>query len=106
MSKLRLKTPDHLGLCPICSRPMFDDGATDKHHMTPKSRGGKVTTRIHRVCHSFIHSMWTEKELEEQFSDPSAILADEQAQFFVAWVSKKPPSYYDKSVRSLKKGRR
>lgn len=96
-----------LGDCPICSRPMVDDGcSTDKHHLIPKSRGGVATTRLHRVCHSFIHSMWTEKELEQDFCDPEAIKAVPEAQIFIAWVAKKDPQFYDKSTRHSRKGAR
>lgn len=95
------------GPCPICSRDMVDDGAsTDKHHMVPKSKGGVATTRIHKICHSFIHSKWTEKELAHEFCDPESILADVEAQVFVAWVAKKHPQYYDKSVRHSRKGKK
>jgi hypothetical protein len=96
-----------LGPCPICERPMFDDGSsTDKHHMVPKSRGGAQTTRVHRVCHGFIHSKWTVKELEREFNDPEAIKADVEAQAFIAWVSKKDPQFYIRSKRHSRKGPR
>jgi hypothetical protein len=93
------------GRCPLCGREMIDDGrSTDKHHMVPKSRGGVATTRLHRVCHVFIHSRWTLRELETNFPDPQAILADPGAQAFVAWVMKKDPQYYDRSIRASRKG--
>lgn len=86
---------------------MVDDGAsTDLHHMLPKSRGGRATTRLHRICHGFIHSLWTVKELEAEFSDPAAILASPEAQAFVAWVSKKHPQHHDRSKRHSRKGPR
>ena len=96
-----------LGTCPICGRPMLDDGAsTHLHHMVPKSRGGAQTTRVHRVCHGFIHSKWTVKELETEFCDPEAIKADGEAQAFIAWVSKKDPQFYGRSKRNGRKGPR
>lgn len=101
------QAPASVGPCPICSREMLDDGAsTDKHHMVPKSRGGVATTRIHRVCHSFIHSHWTVKELEAEFCDPAAILAVPAAQSFVAWISKKPAQFVDRCIRASRKGPR
>lgn len=99
--------PPSFGLCPLCSREMLDDGfSTDRHHMLPKSRGGVETTRLHRVCHVFVHSRWTVKELEREYSDPAAILADPDARAFFAWVAKKDPQYYDRSVRASRKGPR
>lgn len=86
---------------------MIDDGAsTDKHHMVPKCKGGRETTRIHKVCHGFIHSQWTEKELATIFRDPAAILATEQALAFLSWVAKKPPAHLSRSLRAARKGPR
>ena len=83
---------------------MLDDGfSTDRHHMVPKSRGGAATTRVHRACHSFIHSLWTVKELEREFSDPEAIKADPRARSFIDWIAKKDPQYFDKSTRHSRK---
>lgn len=84
---------------------MVDDGvSTNLHHMVPKSRGGRATSRVHRVCHSFIHSQWTEKQLEAEFNDPQAIRQAPQSQAFLAWVARKDPQFVDRSVRSRAKG--
>lgn len=90
-----------LGDCPICDRTMLNDGfSTNKHHFVPKSRGGKETETCHRVCHSQIHALWTEKQLEKEFSDPEIIKADPRMQKFIAWVKKKEPDFYIKTISS------
>lgn len=99
--------PRDFGPCPICSRPMLDDGvSTDKHHMIPKSKGGVETTRLHKVCHGFIHSQWSEKELASTLKDPAAILSTAEAQAFLSWVMKKPPGHVARSRRASRKGPR
>lgn len=100
-------TPRDFGPCPICTRPMLDDGvSTDKHHMVPKSKGGIETTRLHKVCHGFIHSQWSEKELASTLKDPAAILSTAEAQAFLSWVMKKSPGHVARSRRASRKGPR
>ena len=59
-----------IGICPICNRMMIEGPSVDKHHFVPKSEGGVDTVFIHRVCHSKIHSLFTEKELAEEYNTP------------------------------------
>ena len=78
MSKHR-REPRSLGPCPVCGREMIEDGASvNEHHLVPRSRGGKETTHLHRICHAKLHSRWTERELAERYSSIEAILADEE----------------------------
>jgi len=55
--------------CPICKRTLGDKNIS-KHHLIPKSRGGKGTKRIviHNICHQKIHATFTEKELKLEFN--------------------------------------
>jgi hypothetical protein len=63
----------------------------------PKSKGGRLTEGLHRICHRHIHANFTEAELEEQYSTIKALLETPAIQKFVAWVKTKPPEYYDRS---------
>jgi len=106
MSKHR-REPRSLGPCPMCGREMIEDGASvNEHHLVPRSRGGKETTHLHRICHAKLHSRWTERELAERYSSIEAILADEEIARFVARVRKKHPQYYDRTRRSSSQGLR
>lgn len=91
-------------ICPICLRIMIEDGeSVDKHHFVPKSRGGLETTKIHRVCHRFIHSQWLEKVLEKELNTPEKIRATEEIQGFLKFISKKDPQFYDLTITSKSK---
>jgi len=48
--------------CGICFR---DVKSTSKHHIKPKSRGGKNddTVPACKTCHRQVHALYTEKEL-------------------------------------------
>lgn len=82
-------------LCPICGRDLSD--SWDKHHLRPKTFGGKDTIRIHKICHRKIHSVFTERELDKYYHTVERILENEHMQKFVKWVSKKDPEYYEKT---------
>ena len=63
---------------------------------------------MHKICHSKIHSLWSENELRDEFYTFEAICADERIQKFVKWLSRKPPEYSKKNFMALdhKKRRR
>jgi hypothetical protein len=77
----------------------------DRHHWTPKCRGGKVTDLIHRICHRKIHSVFTEKELEREFNSPEKLRDHPEIAKFIAWVARKPHDFYDGSVTHKRKRR-
>lgn len=92
------------GACPICEREMYDDGKSiNRHHFIPKSRGGKEQFFTHTLCHNMIHSLWTEKELELEYSDPEKIKEHPDMKTFIAWVKKKDPLFYIKTKSSNQK---
>jgi len=76
---------------------MWKDCHVDRHHFTPKCRGGKESEYVHKVCHNKIHSIWTEKELEKEFNDPEKVRTHPEIQKFIKFVCKKDPDYYDKN---------
>ena len=83
-------------ICPLCDRPI-PPSQFDAHHLVPKSRGGRITVGLHRICHRHIHANFTEAELSDQYSTVEALLEMTAIQKFVAWVKSKPPEYYDRS---------
>ncbi|MGH6815042.1 MAG: HNH endonuclease [Hyphomicrobiaceae bacterium] len=89
-------------LCPLSGRPL---GAinVNRHHLVPKSRGGTERFAMHRICHRKIHATFTEKELRATFHTWANLRTHADIAKFVVWVRKKPPEYYDNSVRSRRK---
>jgi hypothetical protein len=86
-------------ICPICEREI-PPSQLDAHHLIPKSRGGRKTEYLHRICHRQIHALFTEAELAKQYSTVEAILENREMQTFVAWVKKKPADFIDGAKRS------
>lgn len=86
-------------MCPICNREVPSD-QMDEHHLIPKSRGGRETRTLHRICHRQIHALFSEEELGKLYPTIEALLEQPEMKRFVAWVSKKPPGFYDGTKRS------
>lgn len=86
-------------ICPLCGRQIPED-QRDEHHLVPKSRGGRETQYLHRICHRQIHALFSEAELEKSYPTVDALLGHEEIRKFVAWVAKKPPGFYDGTKRS------
>jgi len=91
--------------CPICNRELGE--AIDDHHLVPKTFGGKDKITIHKICHSKIHSVFTERELQHHYHTVERLLEHEEIQKFIRWVSKKDLGFYDHSKdTSRRRGRR
>ena len=86
--------------CPLCGREL--DGTADKHHLVPKSKKGKETVRLHKICHRKIHSLFDEKVLAKHYNTIEKLLESEDIQRFIKWIKKKPIDYNDKSIMSNK----
>ncbi len=95
--------PDPLLHCPLCGRQLIFGNSIDEHHLLPKSQGGRETHTIHRICHRKIHATFTEKELARSYSTWAALQAQEDMAAFIAWVQKKPPEFYDNSVKAARR---
>ena len=90
--------------CSICSRPLGKENIS-KHHLIPKSRGGKGSEliEIHNICHQKIHSVFTLKELRDEFNTIEKLVEHEEIAKFIKWVSKKVPEFYQRNARMKRK---
>lgn len=86
-------------ICPLCERPI-PAPQREAHHLVPKSRGGRVTEYLHRICHRQIHALLTETELARDYNTVDALMSHPQIASFVAWVRGKPPDFTARSRKS------
>ena len=86
-------------VCPLCERPI-PDPQKDAHHLVPKSKGGRHTEYLHRICHRQIHALFTETELARQYNHVGALLAHPEMARFVTWVRTKPEAFYERTHKS------
>ncbi|ARV18010.1 hypothetical protein AEP_01057 [Curvibacter sp. AEP1-3] len=85
--------------CPLCERKI-PAAQRDAHHLIPKSKGGRHTEYLHRICHRQIHALFTETELARQFNSVEALLAHPDMASFVAWVKTRPDDFMERTRKS------
>lgn len=90
-------------LCPICERPNY---YPSDHHMVPRSRGGKSTETICADCHRAIHAHFTNKELEETYHTPEALLSNELFAKQIKFIAKQDPGGRTKTKKNKERLRR
>jgi hypothetical protein len=90
--------PDAHPPCPLCGREMIPGPSVNEHHLVPKSRRGRDTVTMHRICHSKIHSVFSERELADYYHTCERLLENEDIRKFVAWVRKKDPQYVGRNA--------
>jgi hypothetical protein len=69
----------------------------NKHHLIPKTFGGIDAVWIHVICHTKIHSVFTERELFNRFHTFERLVEHPEMEKFVKWVRKRHPEYRDKN---------
>ena len=87
--------------CPLCER-LIPPSQRDEHHLVPKSKGGRQTQFLHRVCHRQVHALLTETELARQYATVDALLQHPELQTFVAWVKTKPDDFFVRTRKSTR----
>lgn len=98
---------ESVGNCPLCGRPLIKGSTINEHHLLPKSYKGKETISIHKICHSKIHSVFTEKELFSHYHTIERLREHPEIEKFVKWVRKKDPEFMDRNRSTkAKRGKR
>jgi len=86
-------------VCPLCGREI-PESQKDAHHLVPKSKGGRATEYLHRICHRQIHALFNEGELAKRYQTVDALLEHPEIQAFVNWVKNKPDDFYERVSKS------
>ena len=82
---------------------MIEGGHVNEHHLVPKTFKGKETIPVHIVCHTKIHSVFTERELLNHYHTVERIREHPEMEKFINWISKKEPDYRVRNVTTRKK---
>jgi len=89
--------------CPLCGRVMVMGESLNEHHLIPRAHGGTEKFFLHRICHSKIHSVLSERELAESFATFEKLQQHPEIASFILWVRKQPPQCNAKHLRGRKK---
>ena len=85
--------------CPLCGREIpFNQ--RDAHHLIPKSKGGRKTEFMHRICHRQIHALFTETELASNYCSIEQLLTHPEIEKFVLWIKTKPKHFNERTYKS------
>lgn len=92
-------------VCPLCGRAIPPD-QRDAHHLVPRSKGGRHTIDLHRICHRQIHAVLTETELARSYHSVEQLQAHPALRSFVDWVRTKPDDFFVRTRKSERVRRR
>jgi hypothetical protein len=75
-------------ICELCEREVQ---RITKHHLLPKSKGGKNTETVNlcQPCHSTIHHTFSNKELARNFTSLAALKSAGALQKYLEWIKTK-----------------
>jgi hypothetical protein len=85
--------------CPLCDRLLAEP--IIRHHLIPPSKGGKGTPTVgmHKICQNKIVAVLTEMEQKTFYHTIERLRGHDEIAKFIKWVAKKPPEFYDGSVK-------
>ena len=86
-------------ICPICDR-FIPISQKDAHHLIPRSKGGKSTEFLHKICHKQIHALFNENELAKTLNTAKSLKEHPDMQVFINWVKNKPDAFYERVAKS------
>ena len=77
--------------CALCDRPL--GRRVERHHVVPKSKGGREVVPVHPICHRKIHKVFTNTELAG-FASLEPIKDYPEMRRFIRWLARKPPDFH------------
>ncbi len=75
--------------CALCEREVRQ---VSKHHIVPKSEGGRDTIDLCAACHKTLHSFFTNETLANELNTLEALRQDPDVARYLAWVRKQRDS--------------
>jgi hypothetical protein len=85
--------------CCLCARSL-PKSEQEAHHLIPRSKGGRETVLLHRICHKKIHASLSETELAREYNSIERLLMHPEISAFVRWLANKPQHFYEKSRKT------
>jgi len=83
-------------ICSLCGRAVSQ---VTKHHIVPKSEGGKQTVDLCLTCHWTLHKYFTNETLARDKSTLEALRADPDIARYLQWVKKQGKRVFQVKTR-------
>ncbi len=77
--------------CALCGREL--GRRVERHHVVPKSKGGREVVPVHPICHRKIHKVFSNTELAA-FASLEPIKDVPEMARFIRWLARKPPDFH------------
>ena len=90
--------------CALCRRLL--GRLREKHHLVPRSLGGRVTVELHPICHRKVHDVLSERELAEGYSTPEALHGHPEIAPFLRRLRNKRADFHKLTRPSANRKRR
>ncbi len=94
-----MKEPDSYR-CALCER---DVSRVTRHHIVPRSEGGKQTVALCSACHKTLHGFFTNETLAKELSSIDALRQDPDVRRYLPWVRRQPDRAIKVRSRSKKR---
>ncbi|MEP7288326.1 MAG: HNH endonuclease [Chloroflexota bacterium] len=75
--------------CALCEREVR---RVNKHHLVPKSEGGRVMVELCFACHKTLHSFFSNHTLAKELHTIEALQQQPEIAQYLKWVRKQPDS--------------
>ncbi len=86
--------------CALCEREV---SSVTRHHLVPRSEGGKETIDLCTACHKTLHSFFTNRTLSTELHSIETLRQQPEIARYLAWVRKQQ----DRTIRvRTRRGRR
>ncbi len=72
-------------LCALCQREVKQ---VTRHHLVPKSEGGRETVDLCAACHKTLHAFFTNRTLSIELSTIESLRRQPELQAYLRWVRK------------------
>jgi 5-methylcytosine-specific restriction enzyme A len=83
------KRPAPLHTCALCERQVIH---ITRHHLVPKSEGGREVVPLCQPCHKTLHSFFTNRTLLNELHTIKSLRAEPEIARYLQWIRKQPDS--------------
>lgn len=87
-------------ICALCEREV---SRYNRHHLTPKSRGGQATVNLCLACHKTLHSFFENRTLADSLNSIESLRAEPELATYLNWVRKQRDSAIRVRARRVKR---
>lgn len=87
---------ESLHTCALCERQV---SRVTRHHLIPKSEGGREVVPLCQPCHKTLHSFFTNRTLLTELHTIESLRAEPEIARYLGWIRKQPDSHIQVRTR-------